>query len=148
MYNRKQKNAFTIIEIMVVIVILGVLASLAIPRLGTAIELFRSKEGLHVLQSILQAQLSADVDVAEGRIGSYNLAYLDVDIVNLKNFNAPVLDFNGSGSPPNVTINSVNYPVYAHIVRLTNAYTLYIQVDGTILCNTQAICTQMQYAPW
>ena len=151
------------VEITMAIIIMGVLASLAIPRFAGTLELYRSKEGVMVLNQLLFAQLMAGVDITEGRIASYELVDtgpaiddLDVQIPNMDNFNnPPTLNFNGAGAAPTVLLNGVNYPVFSSVVRSTGAYTLYIQgtqganaVAGRVLCDPQPICRRMQYAPW
>ena len=144
------------VEIMITIVVMGVLASLAIPRFTTTMELYRSKEGVMALNQLLYAQLMQNVDVLEGRIANYDLNTLDVQIPAMDHFtNPPTLNFNGSGSPPTVLINGVNYPVFSSVVRSTGAYTLFIQgtqganaVPGRVLCNPSPICRRMHYAPW
>jgi len=148
-------KGFTIMEMAVAIVVLGVLTCMAVPNFVRVVETFRSKEGQQILHSVYQAQISADADIAEGRIASYTLASLDITIPAADNFNAPVLDFDGTGVPPQVLIGGLGYAVYAHINRTTNAYTLYVQgptganaIDGRILCSTQVPCQQMRYAPW
>jgi len=147
---------FTIMEMAVAIVILGILASMALPYMGTALETMRSKEGVALLQSIYQAQLAANADIAEGRILTYSMGTLDITYTTAPDAFAPaVLDFDGSGVPPPVIIGGVSYGVYAHTARLTTAYTLYIQGDtglnavaGRILCDPQSSCQPMRYAPW
>ncbi len=47
-----QKNAFTLLEIIIVVIIIGVLASLALPRLVSTIEFSRSSEALSALTAL------------------------------------------------------------------------------------------------
>jgi hypothetical protein len=111
-------------------------------------EVYRSKEGVMALNQLLQGMLLSNVDVIEGRIATYSLATIDVQIPNMDHFtNPPVLDYDGVTFTP-VTINSVGYNPYAHVARSNGAYTLYILADGRILCDTQVICTRMNYDPW
>ena len=52
MKNRNNKKGFTLLEIIVVIIILGVLAGLALPRLFSNIEFSRSAEALNSISAI------------------------------------------------------------------------------------------------
>lgn len=49
---RKSETAFTLLEIIVVIVIVGVLASQALPKMIKAIEMSRSTEAMNIILSI------------------------------------------------------------------------------------------------
>ena len=144
---RKESYGFTLMEIMVVVIILGVLSTFAIPKYTTTMEVFRSREGVQILIALLQAQLNADVDVGEGSVASYDMDYLDVVIPGSDSFNAPVLHHDGATTNV-VVIDGNPYPVYAQITRDNNAYSLYIRSDGTILCDQQNPCQKMGYAPW
>ena len=50
--NLKQKSGFTLLEIIIVIIIVGVLASLALPRLFSTVEFSRSGEALAAFSSL------------------------------------------------------------------------------------------------
>lgn len=52
MRNLNNKSGFTLLEVIIVIIIVGVLASLALPRLVGTIEFSRSQEPLDVMQLI------------------------------------------------------------------------------------------------
>lgn len=126
-------RGYTLTEIIVTIIILGVIASLGIPRLNFAIEKTRSAEGLEILQTIREAQ---QVYLLEN--GSYAtlLTELDVSIPEdtIKYFDEPVL-----GDPANAG------PV-ASIQRSSDPwYTLAIFEDGTITC-TGATCGKLGFA--
>jgi len=49
------KNGFTLLELIVVIIIVGVMASLAVPRFFTKVEYSRSSEAFHSLSVIRKA---------------------------------------------------------------------------------------------
>lgn len=55
MRMKNNKSGFTLLEIIIVIIIVGVLASLALPRLFNTIEFSRSTEALNVLGGLKRA---------------------------------------------------------------------------------------------
>jgi len=52
---KNKKNGFTLLEIIIVIIIVGILASLALPRFLKTVEFSRANEGLAQLSSIRRA---------------------------------------------------------------------------------------------
>jgi prepilin-type N-terminal cleavage/methylation domain-containing protein len=69
---RINKQGFTLIELMVVIVIIGVLASLAIPRFTDASTKAKIAEAPRIIASFESAYLAG---VAEGNVESGNLVF-------------------------------------------------------------------------
>jgi prepilin-type N-terminal cleavage/methylation domain-containing protein len=55
MRMKNNKSGFTLLEIIIVIIIVGVLASLALPRLFNTIEFSRSTEALNVIGGLKRA---------------------------------------------------------------------------------------------
>jgi prepilin-type N-terminal cleavage/methylation domain-containing protein len=77
---KKNRQGFTLIELMVVIVIIGVLAALAIPRFGEASARARSAEAPRVLASYESAYLAAVAELpsnllTNGRIEAQYLIF-------------------------------------------------------------------------
>ena len=125
------KQGYTLAEVLVVIVIIGVLASLSIPRLTVAIERTRAAEGIHILEALLQAQKMYYADH-----GKYSNSYtdLDVEIPPSKNF-SDISSESVSEHNPLVTVT-----------RNDGSYSLTIDENGTIGClNNTAddICTKI-----
>ena len=55
MINPKKNNAFTLLEITIVIIVIGILASIALPRFLKTMELSRATEALAQLSAIRRA---------------------------------------------------------------------------------------------
>ena len=133
-------HGFTLIEIMTVIITVGVLAGLALPRFGTVVERTRSAEGVQILTALLNAQRMHELETG---VFTSDPDLLDVEISAAPdNFNAPTVL---AADPATATA------VAARIVRQAGTpggYTLSIQVDGTITCaggTPATICTQLGY---
>ena len=58
----QKQRGFTLTEIIVTIIIIGVLASLALPRFGGVFERVRASEGAHILTALLRAQKAYRVE--------------------------------------------------------------------------------------
>ncbi len=75
----KNKHGFTLLEIIVVIIILGVLAALALPRLFSNIEFSRSAEALNTIGVIRESVERCATVSWEGYTGCYDWVNLDVN---------------------------------------------------------------------
>jgi prepilin-type N-terminal cleavage/methylation domain-containing protein len=53
--KRNKKSGFTLLELIIVIIILGVLASLALPRFFSTVEYSKSSEALNIMGSLRQS---------------------------------------------------------------------------------------------
>lgn len=119
----KKPDGFTLTEIMVIIVIVGILASVALPRFTGVVERVRAAEGVHILTSLLQAQKAYETE--NGNFAD-NPTKLDIEIDRADNFNVGSIV---------VQDDATNV---AQITR-TGGYTLSIDEDGTISCTDGAI---------
>ena len=84
------KKGFTLVELAVVIVIIGVLAAFAVPRFRAAVERSKASEAFNYLASFQAAQ-----EVYHARMGTYvdegNVADLDVTMSAPKHFTVEAL---------------------------------------------------------
>lgn len=123
-----QNNGFTLAEIITVMIIVSVLASLALPRLTGSLERVRAAEGVEILTALLRAQEAYKLEN-----GNYTatLSNLDVEITRAQYFVIP----------PTVAVNPV-----ASITRI-GGYRLSINQNGIISCvNVGAItCAKAGY---
>jgi len=143
-----RNSGFTLIQTVIVIVILGALAGMAIPRMITIIYKVRNQEALPILTSVLEAQFEYK------RVNdNYTevLDDLDITIPELQNFSGVIVWDNSTplncGSGDHRRIVSMN----ALAIRPTGErpYSLIILEDGRICCNDipleEGICARMGF---
>lgn len=118
----KYNTGFTLTEITIVVIIVGVLASLALPRFTGVFERMKASEGVQLLSALLRAQKAFETEN-----GNYtnNLALLDVEIDTAEYFNAAT---EAVWDPVDPVANPI-----ATITRI-GAYTLGINEEGDITC--------------
>lgn len=127
----RENRAFTLMEVMFVIVIIGVLAALALPRFSRTIEKSRIAEAVNILETLRNAQ---EVYNLENGVYTDTLGDLDVTIPVSRNFEAPAV----SATPDPLASIRRNASGYD--------YTLTIDIDGTLRCAGTApanICAQL-----
>ena len=120
MVRNHSKKGFTLIELRVVVLIIGILASIAIPQYFKVVEQARVAEAMSVIATIKSAQ---ERFLARG--GNYTSSFTDLDVsyagmtaTNLptKFFNATILagaDANGPTFQITVTRHTTNQSVAA-----------------------------------
>lgn len=108
--NRRQ--GFTLIELLVVVLIIGILASVALPQYFKTVEKSRASEAISVLSSIAAAQ---DREyMRNGASYATTITDLDIAVSNLKYFNVSQV-----GQTNRLTRNA-NTPSYgAYTITLT-----------------------------
>lgn len=116
--NIRTRQAFTLAELTVVAVVLGVLSMIAIPRLGKTVERMRAEEGKQMLMAIYAAQKRYWQENAHTYTD--DIAALDIEIRPNSNFE-------------NIQLNSSGFPL-VQMDRTTGAYTLTINEMGNIYC--------------
>jgi len=144
-----RNSGFTIIQTVIVIVILGALAGMAIPRMITLTYKVKNQEALPVLISLLEAQFDYK------RVnGSYTttLSDLDVTIPTLQNFESIIVY--GDGAIP-LDCGSGDQQRIAAIDAVSDSgprpYSLTILEDGRICCTIKTavdqggICARMGF---
>jgi len=129
-FQPRRSSAFTILEIMIVIVIMAVLATIAIPRYSVTMEKTRSTEGVQILQALVQAQ-----KVYRFENGSFtnDINNLEITIPTPQHFNTPTV--------------STTDPI-ATITRQNSRYTLSMTQNGVTTCSGDGgsgLCTQLGF---
>ncbi len=139
----QDETAFTLMEIIVVVIIIGILASMALPQYHIAVERVRSGEGVHILETVLNSEQRWATD--NNNTFTNDITNLDVSYSGFGNFNAIIAsDFASPLPAPGVNSELVQ-------IRRNAAapfdYTLHITATGVISCTGGggSICTKMGY---
>ncbi len=138
----KSRSAFTLVEIIVVIVIVSVLSTIALPKMTTVIERFQAKEGEQILLAFYGAEQRFAMENSRRTCSAYpcalwtsSLTALDVTARTTPKFGSPY--FVG-GSPQVIRIDRLQ--------QSSTLYTLAIGFDGKITClNNATLCAKMKY---
>lgn len=146
------RKGFTLLEVLTVVIIVAILASLAVPQFFRVAERARAAEGVQILGAVRSAQMRVMAENGEGANGNYSTPAvansLDMSITDAKFFDMDTLVLH----PVNET-HADNY-VVADITRDTAssyaagqaAYVMHIQKDGTITCDGNAtMCDRLGY---
>lgn len=115
------KKGFTLLELIIVVIILGILVSIAIPRFTGGTEKSRITEAISLLGSLRPA----NERYAAGNSGSYlvngTCTGLDTTWTTLKNFGTPVCSDAANG--------------VITMTRTGGAYSIQINATGCLCCN-------------
>lgn len=125
-------RGFTLLEIVITVIVIGVIAGIAYPRYMVTVEKMRAAEGVNTLMTLLAAQKRYAME-NEGAYCDGGSCSLDVDIPVSTIFDAPSMS-NDPGS-------------LAQVQRIPAQYKLYISENGDIGCTAGAlnICSQLGY---
>lgn len=115
---------FTLIELIIVIVIIGIMASLALPRYQKAIENSRKAEAYTILKAIHGAQMRYAI---ENDAYTNNPANLDINVTTGKFFSFAILYSNPNLSPTDGIDQTL-----AMATRLTDGHPILINESGAI----------------
>ena len=103
----KRKRGFTLVEILAVVIILGILATISVPTYNKIIRRSRVADGLNVLELLASAQ-----DKYYVQNGIY--------AAELEKLNAPLKDVRVSDTPPYTTIDTINFTYSKGIDKTSN----------------------------
>ncbi len=128
-----RRGGFTFVEMIVVVIVIGILITLALPNYAFVVEKTRSGEGLQILESIRHAQLAYYYE--NNNTFANDLADLDMEIPTPVHFDA--LTDADIHNPGNFTD-----PV-GEVTRSTGDYNITISADGTLVCTPVAFCAKL-----
>jgi len=127
-----QRKGFTLLELIIVIVILGILASFAMPRYFRATERARAAEGISLLGTLRSSQIR--YKAAKG-VYSGDCTVLDVDYSTPKYFGAAACTAAGNETTDIVTFTrDTALAANPFGIAPGEAYVLHITGDGTVTC--------------
>lgn len=119
--NKFRKSGFTLIEIVIVVVILGILAAVALPKITGHNEQVIKSEGMQILIAVLNAQRAY---LVEKGVYSSDFSNLDITFPTSSYFDDPAaLDPGGLTG------------IVANVARKTGLFTLSIDDGGVITCD-------------
>ncbi|MFA5304716.1 MAG: prepilin-type N-terminal cleavage/methylation domain-containing protein [Candidatus Omnitrophota bacterium] len=119
------KKGFTLMELIIVVIIIGILAMIGLPQFFNVAERGRSSEAASILGAIRSAQLRY---YAEHSAMTSNCTDLDVEIGNLRYFNAPVCT------------SATKNGFLASMASQAGNYTLSIYDNASGLCCSTGTC--------
>ena len=130
--KKNQKSGFTLFEIIIVIIIIGTIAALAMPRLTNTIERSKAGEAAENLTALLAGQNRYKLEngnFKNGTGGGNDLAANDLDLtINVsQNFNTPKI-YNGAAAIGANIIASMSS-------KGSTTYRLMIDTSGKITCD-------------
>ena len=133
MLLNNQESGFTVTEIIIVTIIVGVLAAVVIPKMSKVINKMKAQEAINILLAIFSALKNYALD----HNGDYgNLVDLDITIPPLKYFmnigafaDADVTFAGGNG--PFELLGSARFK--------DNSFGVYLLGDGSIVCEDTVI---------
>ena len=128
----KRRRAFTLLEILVVTVIVGIIATLGMPRYYIALERAHSVEGVQILGAIFGA----------AKIHQFDTGSLPTNMVNLITIEEPEY----FSLPDNLPGTDVSVAVVARDGGAVD-YSLRININGAIYCNSddENYCDMLGY---
>ena len=123
-----KKSGFTLIEIMITLIIVGLLSALVIPRFAGTIEKNKVSEAFSILSAVRQAQV-----VYEFETGNYSTTINNLDVTIPASDNYDTLFVDDVSSDRLIASVDSRSPTFD--------YTIGILLAGTICCTSNAPAT-------
>ncbi len=142
-YKTRRALGFTLMEVIAAIIILGILASFALPSFNLQILNTQNQEAMRALMAVWEAQRDYFRTTGDNKLYATDLTVLDVEFPSgLKYFSGP--------TPVNGTPNPCGGSAVVLATATSNAggYTLSVLDDGRIVCSpcSDTRCTKMGFS--
>lgn len=140
--NRDPKDGFTLVEMLVVVLMIGILSSIAVPQYFKVVEKSKAREAVNYFLAMQASQ-----DRYKQKYGTYctalpaGCAGFDVDAVPLHYFNAMPPFAAGGGGGWSLTLTRTNAPAIYGSYQLT--YDWEPNAAPSLTCNVAACTTDL-----
>ncbi|MFZ5801172.1 MAG: type IV pilin protein [Candidatus Omnitrophota bacterium] len=142
------RKGFTLIELMMTVIIIGILIGIAIPQFTTSTERSRAAEGVTILGAVRAAQLRYYTENSAYALAGCTIVSpappgqtcgLDIDVYPPRFFNSPGTGISDASQLAVITRNAASAAL--------GQYTLSIDEPGTITCSGGAAdaCMRLGY---
>lgn len=137
-------KGFTLVELLVVVLIIGILAAIALPQYKKAVEKARMSEGITMVEKIAEAQqryylvnntYTRDINDLDLDIPGEDVIY-SANIAGKQGSHFVFAASNASGTQSNIAVASKN--------PKTTKYTLFIRKNGKKHCVTYSQATEYE----
>ena len=130
--KRNIRSGFTLIELLVVVLIVGILASIAIPQYFKVVERARVSEAMTLASSVKSAE---ERYLSNGGVYANDFTQLDITYPNLsasaitlKYFRAAVTTSSGSGGKPIYTLSMTRHTTNTTVAPRYGIYTISVNM--------------------
>lgn len=130
------KKGFTLLELIIVVIVIGILVSIALPQMINVAERGRSSEGVANLGAFRDAQLRY---YAQWSAYTGTVTNLDVTLTAVRYFTYVA---NGAATDTNTCATATRNTTD---IGSFGAYTLCITPNGAITCNGAVACPKLGY---
>ncbi len=142
------KQGYTVLELVMVVAILGILSTLALPLYTTAIERVHARDAEQILVAFFEAEKKYAIE--NGGQYTRNLSALDIGITAPQKFS--LISAWDDNPTVYLTVDGVSQPDRGQILRmsddgLTILYCLSILENGQVVCIGTNICNKLGYKP-